>query len=102
MDAQGNEFGVVTGVSGTVTSISGSLENNKKYKWSARAVDRAGAMSDWSRENTFTVTAPIDDPEVVVNGGGCQSSSAPGTGSLLALGLGLIGAFGRLVRRRRR
>jgi uncharacterized protein (TIGR03382 family) len=44
------------------------------------------------------VNAPIDDPEVIVNGGGCQTSSAPGTGSLIALGLGLVG----LLRRRRR
>ena len=68
------------------------------YKWRARATDRSGAQSAWSGENEFQVTAQVDDPEVIVNGGGCQSSSAPGTGSLIALGLGLVG----LVRRRRR
>ncbi|HVV84232.1 MAG TPA: MYXO-CTERM sorting domain-containing protein, partial [Kofleriaceae bacterium] len=88
-------------VSGTVTSISSELQNRATYTWRARAVDRSGAMSEFSPENTFTVNAPVDDPEVVVNGGGCQSSSAPGTGSLIALGLGLVGLVGSVRRRRR-
>ena len=46
--------------------------------------------SAFSPKNAFSVNAPTDDPEVVVNGGGCQSSSAPGAGSLLALGFGLL------------
>jgi uncharacterized protein (TIGR03382 family) len=90
--------GSVSGVSGTVTSISQSLNNGGQYTWRARATDASGASSAWSPENTVSVDAPVDNPEVIVNGGGCQSSSAPGTGSLIALGLGLVG----LVRRRRR
>lgn len=97
-DSTGAVVGSVTGVSGTVTSISTQLENRATYSWRARATDASGASSEWSPENSFTVNAPVDDPEVIVNGGGCQSSSAPGTGSLIALGLGLV----TLVRRRRR
>jgi uncharacterized protein (TIGR03382 family) len=94
----GTAVNSVSGVSGTVTSISTQLTNGGQYKWRARATDASGASSEWSPENTFSVDAPVDNPEVIVNGGGCQSSSAPGTGSLIALGLGLVG----LLRRRRR
>ena len=87
---------VLAGVSGTVTSMAGDLQNGGTYTWHARAVDRAGAMSAYSADNTFIVNAPIDDPEVVVNGGGCQTSG-PGAG-LGLVGLGLLG----LLRRRRR
>ena len=80
---EGETF-TVTGVSGTVTSISGELENGGTYTWRARAVDRSGAMSEYSPSNEFDVDAPIDDPEVVVNGGGC-ATSAPGAGAGLAL-----------------
>jgi len=94
----GAVVGDVSGVSGTVSSIPTELTNGATYTWRARATDRSGASSAYSPENTFTVNAPVDAPEVAINGGGCQSSSAPGTGSLIALGLGLVG----LVRRRRR
>ena len=97
-DDAGTIVGSVMGVSGTVTSISAELTNRATYTWRARATDRSGASSAFSPENTFTVNAPVDDPEVVVDAGGCQTSSAPGTGSLIALGLGLVG----LLRRRRR
>lgn len=96
MDSTGTVVATVTGVSGTVTSMAGDLQNGGTYTWHARAVDRAGAMSAFSAANSFTVEAPIDDPEVVVNGGGCQASG-PGAG-LGLIGLGLIG----LLRRRRR
>jgi MYXO-CTERM domain-containing protein len=88
----------VTGVSGTVTSISGELENGGTYTWRARAVDRSGAMSAFSADNEFEIDAPIDDPEVVVNGGGCTTSTAPGAGGFAVTGLALVG----LLRRRRR
>src|SRR5690606_2119666 len=61
----GTEVGTVTGVSGTVTSISAELQNGGSYKWRARATDRSGASSAWSAENTFTISAPVDQPEVV-------------------------------------
>ncbi|MBK7073894.1 MAG: PKD domain-containing protein [Myxococcales bacterium] len=95
-DAAGTVVATVAGVSGTVTSMAGDLQNGGTYTWHARAVDRAGAMSAYSADNTFIVDAPIDDPEVVVNGGGCQTSG-PGAG-LGLVGLGLLG----LLRRRRR
>lgn len=89
----------VTGVSGTVTSMSGELENGGAYTWRARAVDQSGAMSEFSADNAFEVDAPIDDPEVVVNGGGCRTSGGtPGAGGLALVGLGLVA----LLRRRRR
>ena len=96
--ADGAIVGTVTGVSGTVTSISTELMNRATYTWRARATDRSGLSSAFSADNTFTVNAPTDEPEVVINGGGCQSSSAPGAGSLIVLGLGLV----TLLRRRRR
>lgn len=94
---EGDTF-TVTGVSGTVTSISGELENGGMYAWRARAIDRSGGMSEFSMSNDFTVDAPIDDPEVVVNGGGCSTSSVPGAGGFAVTGLALVG----LLRRRRR
>ena len=97
-DAAGAIVGTVTGVSGTVSSISAQLTNGAQYSWRAKATDRSGLSSEFSPRNTFQVNAPVDNPEVVISGGGCQSSSAPGTGSLIALGLGLVG----LLRRRRR
>lgn len=93
----GNMVESVTGVSGTVTSMGGELNNGETYTWRARAIDRSGAMSAFSAENQFTVDAPIDDPEVVVNGGGCQTGGAASGGALALVGLGLVG----LLRRRR-
>lgn len=94
-DSTGAVVATVIGVSGTVTSMAGDLQNGATYTWHARAIDRAGAMSVYSADNTFTVDAPIDTPEIVVNGG-CQTS---GSGAGLGLvGLGLLG----LLRRRRR
>ncbi|HMV76025.1 MAG TPA: fibronectin type III domain-containing protein, partial [Microthrixaceae bacterium] len=91
-DSAGAAVGTVTGVSGTVTSIATELTNRGTYTWRARATDRSGASSAWSPENTFTVNAPVDNPEVVVNGGGCQTGGgAAGSGTLLGLGLGLVG-----------
>jgi MYXO-CTERM domain-containing protein len=85
-----------TVLGGTVASMSGQLENGKTYTWRARAVDSGGAMSEFSAENTFKVDAPIDTPDVVVNGGGCQTGGQPGAGLLLAVVVGLV------LRRRRR
>ena len=49
-------------------------------------------------DNVFEVDAPIDTPDVVVNGSGCcQTGSNPSGGTLLA---GLV--MGMLLRRRRR
>ncbi|HVV88382.1 MAG TPA: PKD domain-containing protein [Kofleriaceae bacterium] len=96
-DSGGTVIGSVMGVSGTVTSISTELQNRATYSWRARATDRSGASSEWSPSNTFDVSAQVDDPEVVVNGGGCLSVGAPGSGSLIPLGVGLL-----LLRRRRR
>ncbi len=86
---------MVTGVSGTVTSMTGELENGGRYTWRARAVDRSGGMSEFSADNAFTVDAPIDDPEVVVNGGGCQAADGSDAGSLGLLALGLLGLMWR-------
>ena len=96
-DEAGELVGEVVGVSGTVTSISRELTNGATYRWRARATDALGLSSEWSPENTFTVESPIDNPEVAVNGGGCQSSGSPAGGTLLLLGL--AGALG--LRRRR-
>ncbi len=89
--------GSVIGVSGTVTSISAQLTNGGAYSWRARATDREGLSSAWSAENTFAVNARIDVPEVVLDGGSCQSSRGAGRGTLLALGVVVLG-----LRRRRR
>ncbi len=114
--------GTVTGVTGTLTSIAAELTNCATYSWRARATDVSGASSEFSPDNTFIVHAPTGRPwslvcedrgcdgEVCDYEGGdtcavpppadnddCQSSSAPGSGSMIALG---VVAFG--VRRRRR
>ena len=86
----------VVGISGTVTSIGQGLENRATYSWRVRAVDDLGAASEFSPENTFVVDAPVDDPEVVVNGDDCTASRSPGSG-LLALVLAALAA----TRRRR-
>ena len=88
----------VLGVRGTVTSLAQELENRARYSWRARAVDEPGLASEFSPANTFEVMAPIDDPEVVVNGAGCRASRAPSSGALAVAGLALLA----LARRRRR
>lgn len=86
------------GVRGTVTSLAQELENRGRYSWRARAIDAPGLASEFSPANTFVVVAPIDEPEVVVNGAGCGASRAPGPGAPIAA----AGALLALARRRRR
>jgi Synergist-CTERM protein sorting domain-containing protein len=73
------------GVEGTVTSISTELVNRATYAWRARAADSAGATSDFSPANTFTVNAPVDDPEVVINGDTCNAGGSGGWWLALAV-----------------
>ncbi len=94
-DAAGTIVGTVTGVSGTVTSVSAELTNRATYTWRARATDASGAASDFSPENTFTVNAPVDEPEVVVNSGGCASGGGAGTAGCIALAIAALGFAGR-------
>jgi hypothetical protein len=97
-DTSGTVIATSTVLGGTVTSMSGTLENGETYMWRARAVDSGGAASEFSADNVFEVDAPIDTPDVVVNGSGCcQTGSNPSGGTLLA---GLV--MGMLLRRRRR
>jgi MYXO-CTERM domain-containing protein len=105
-DADDTLVASVSGVSGTVTSVTttiegagGELVNGQTYEWRARAHDASGGMSDFSERNAFLVDAPIDDPEVVVNGGGCQTGSEGRSGLLM---LGLVGLGAAVARRRRR
>ncbi len=97
-DEVGLAVGSVGGVAGTWTSLPQELLNHGTYHWRARATDHSGVASAFSPANTFTVNAPVDNPEVVTDGGGCQAGGSPGPGSLLPLGLGLAA----LIRRRRR
>lgn len=85
------------GVRGTVTAIAAELENGGAYWWHVRAVDDLGLASDFSPVTPFTVDAPVDDPEVAVNGGGCDAGGD--RGGALALVLAAVAA---LVSRRRR
>ncbi|MCB9559102.1 MAG: PKD domain-containing protein [Kofleriaceae bacterium] len=97
MDSSDTVVASVTGVSGTVTSMAGQLDNGATYTWHAKAVDAEGAESEFSEPNSFVVAAPIDNPEVVVNGGGCSTGGGEGG----AAGLVLVG-LGLMVARRRR
>ncbi len=118
-DSSGALWASVSGVTGTVTSIGSELTNRETYTWRARATDAAGAASELSPENRFEVNAPVDCPELIVGNcgcggcdypddhcnpetgpddGGCQSTSAPGAGSVL----GALGLLVVLRRRRRR
>jgi uncharacterized protein (TIGR03382 family) len=96
-DGSGTVVASSNSVGGTVTTMAGVLDNGTTYTWRARAVDSSGAKSEFSADNTFTVDAPIDMPDVIVNGGGCQTSN--GSVSML-FALGLVGLV--LGRRRRR
>ena len=101
MDATRALIGSVTGISGTVTSISTPMVGGEVYSWRARAIDRSGAWSAWSAENTFVVGAPVEPPDSCCEfDDGCEGCRAGGggAGGLVALGLALV----PLVRRRRR
>lgn len=97
-DADGALFAAL-GVRATVASLTQELENRGTYGWRVRAIDSLGAASEFSPTSTFQVAAPVDDPEVTVDGGGCDASRAPGAGGL-ALALGVL-ALGARPRRRR-
>lgn len=101
-DERGDAVGSVGGVLGTVAAIAAKLTNGATYTWRVRAIDAAGAASAFSPPATFTVSAPLDDPEVTVSDGGCVASRAPAGGALGAIGLGLVvvGVAGRRRRRR--
>ena len=89
----------ISGVAGNVTATADDLINGAEYKWHARAVDRSGAKSDYAPVQTFRVEVPIQDPQVSIDGGGCQTGGGrSSTGMTALLGLGVIG----LIRRRRR
>ncbi|HVV84913.1 MAG TPA: hypothetical protein VHE35_17735 [Kofleriaceae bacterium] len=98
-DDAGTLVGSVMGVSGTVTSISPALANRATYTWRARAVDRSGAASEFSPENTFTIDDP-SDTGCCHTEGSCNAGDATDGRSLAPLGLGL--AVLALRRRRAR
>jgi MYXO-CTERM domain-containing protein len=100
LDAAGDLVTSIEGVTGTTTAMAEQLEDGETYTWHARSRDNGGVASEFSAENQFVVDlpdAPVDEPEVVVNGGGCSTTGGSGAGGLLLVGLGLM-----VARRRRR
>ena len=96
--AAGDAVGMVTGVSGTVTSIATELTNGASYSWRARATDRSGASSAFSPENTFTVNAPVGPPVDIQPGSGCGTGGWTGSGGFFVAAVGVLAH----LRRRRR
>lgn len=99
-DSDGTPVGEVTGVSGTITSISVELIPGAHYAWRVRATDRNGASSGFSPDEPFTVGEPLPDDGCCQADAGCQAGGSRGAGGALGVGLGL--ALITLVRRRRR
>ncbi len=97
-DDLGHLFGAVGVRDGTVTSLASVLTNGASYTWRLRAVDDLGLASEYSPTITFSVNAPVDDPEVTVNGAGCSAGRAPDAGTLLVAAAALLSR----ARRRRR
>lgn len=112
MDDGGRLVGRVTGISGTVSTIGPALIVEATYAWRARATDPFGAKSAFSPANTFMVARTYVHPLCVEDDGGCggegtkcdfggaQASRPRGAGTLLGLGLGLVGVVVRPRRRR--
>ncbi|MSP15952.1 MAG: PKD domain-containing protein [Myxococcales bacterium] len=93
------------GVAGNSTALAYDLLEDGVYFWRARAIDSAGAASEYSEPNAFTVELPVTGlPGLTGSTCGCVVAKRDGAGAagggLLLIGLGGLGAL--LVTRRRR